>query len=480
MLNGKEIISATLKLGMQARQVINDGWENVFTGLGIAGVDKRTGGQVRYRRSAQISLENLHDADDIAHRVVNLLPDEGTLQWTEHTIPGAGKEALKKGITDYETRLHVIEKFNKAWKWARLYGGSAIYVSIDDGLTPDQPVNMDRIYSIRSLQVLHRFEVQSQRLNDNIDSENFGMPEFYAVNPRFGQQIAYVHHSRLIRFEGAELSEQQFKNNDYWNDSVLTKLFEILRDYNNAYGSAAHVVQEFNIRIMKLKNLADIIGGDNADLLTQRMKIMNLSKSILGVLLLDSENESCENMSTPLTGLDKTLEKLDQRLVMATGMPHTVILGDGAAGTLSGKGESEEKIWKGLVAKEQGKVIARPYDRFCQFMFADRKGPSSGQPVKDHSWIFCPLWQPSEKEVAEVRKLVAETDKIYIGEQVLNPIDVAKSRFGGDEYSMETKVDLSALEAQIETDKINAEETDRLMKESMEIDNQNKKTGTEE
>lgn len=466
-----DVISRTLLIGSKVKTAINDGWENLFTGLGITGRDKRTGGNIKYYRFGQGKLESCHDADDVAHRVVNLLPDEATLKWLEHKVPGDKGQAVIKAITDDEERLEVKDKFNKAMKWARLYGGSGIFLAVTDGLKLDEPLNLTRIQSIDSLTVLHRFELQGGRINDNITDPNFGLPEFYTISSRAGLEINQIHHSRIIRFEGAELSEQQFKNNDYWHDSILTKMYEILRDYNAAYSSVAHTVQDFNVSILKLKNLADIIGADKDDLVTSRLKLMNMSKSILGSILIDAENEDFSNLSTPLTGLDKVLDKLDQRLTMATGMPHTIVLGDGATGTLSGKGESEEKNWKGFVAKEQDKTLKKPLDRFYKVMFAAKKGPTAGAEPKDHTWKFCELFQPSAKETAETRKLVAETDKIYMENLAVSPLDIAKSRFGGDEYSMETTVDMAAVNEQMETEKEVAELTRKAMFENPEDKN---------
>lgn len=459
-----DVFQKTLKIGSMVSTAVKDGWENIFTGLGVAGKDKRTGGKIKYYKFTQALLEQAHDADDIAGRVVNKLPDDGTLKWVEHKVPKeyGGKETVKKIVND-EDRLKIKAKVNRAWKWARLYGGSGIYLAVTDGLTPGQPLNLKRISSLDSLTVLHRFELQAGRLNDNINDPNFGLPEFYTISNRTGVSINQVHHSRIIRFDGSELSEQQFKNNDYWNDSVISKLYEILRDYNAAYSSASHVVQDFNVTILKLKNLADIIGGDKDDLVTSRLKLMNLSKSIIGSILIDAENEDFTNLSTPLTGLDSTLTKLDQRLVMATGMPHTIILGDGASGTLSGKGESEEKQWKGMVASEQEKTLRDPLDHLFKVMLAAKQGPTNGKLVDHWTWKFRELYQPSDKEQADVRKTIAETDKIYVDIQAINPLDVSKSRWGGDEYSSEMTVDMDAINEQAETEKAVNEENREMM-----------------
>lgn len=443
------IISKTAQIGLAMKNAVLDGWENLFTGMG-GSKDKRTGGRIKYRLFSWQELEDLHDSDEIAHRVVNIIPEEGTLKWLEHKIP-SNKELVNK-IVDEEERLDIRAKMTRAWSWARLYGGAGIYMSLDDGLNPSEPIDYSKIKKIKTLTVLHKYELSAGRLNDNIDDNNFGKPEFYSVsgaNVENGQ----IHHSRIIIIDGSNVSQNRYINNGYWHDSVLVKLYEVLRDFNLSYGAASSVIQDFNVSILKLKNLADIIGGDDEDLVKSRLRLMNMSKSVLGSILIDAENEDFTNLSTPLTGLDKVLDKIDKRLVTATGMPHTIILGDGATGTLSGKGESEEKLFKGLVAKEQGKVLTSPLDQFYKAMFAQKDGPTKGSEPKDHTWEFCPLFQPSKKETAETRKIVAETDKIYHEIQALGSLDIAKSRFGGDEYSMETSIDIEALEEQIETEK---------------------------
>jgi len=55
---------------------------------------------------------------------------------------------------------------------------------------------------------------------------------------------------------------------------------------------------------------------------------------------------------------------------------------------------------------------------------------------------FPPLWSMSDKEQAELRKTVADTDVAYINAGVLLPEEVALSRFGSGTWSAETTVDL--------------------------------------
>jgi hypothetical protein len=66
----------------------------------------------------------------------------------------------------------------------------------------------------------------------------------------------------------------------------------------------------------------------------------------------------------------------------------------------------------------------------------------------NHSVRFKPLWQPTDQETAASRFSQAQTDQIYIVNDVLSAEEVTNSRFGGDQYSYETRVDFEARAAQ--------------------------------
>ncbi len=69
--------------------------------------------------------------------------------------------------------------------------------------------------------------------------------------------------------------------------------------------------------------------------------------------------------------------------------------------------------------------------------------------IKNWSVKPRPLWQLTEKEKAETRKIQADTDAVYLDRQVLKSTEVRSSRFGGDTYSSETV--LSAEDSSIDS-----------------------------
>ncbi len=443
----------TLQLLGQASK--HDGWSNILTGIGIRGRDKRISTDFKWEPLSEGDVEQLYASDKIARRVVEIVPKEGTRKWLQVQVGDEdGGQDLAKLIMEEHDRLRMRKKVKKAWTWARHYGGAGIFIAVDDGRKLDEPLDLANIRSVRALTVLNRYELSPFGKINDLGDPDFGEPEFYSLNPRealLEEGITKVHHTRIVRFEGETLPRNLRSNADDWGDSVLTAMLNVLRNFHAAHDASASAAQDFRINVLKLKNLADIVASDDEGLLQKRIEAMNMSKSVLNSILLDADSEEYENKATNFTGLEKLLGRINDRLVAEIGMPHTIILGDGSTGSLSGKGESEEKNFKSFVAGEQEDKASDPVDRLFEVMLSARKGPTGGQIPETFNWLWNPIWEPSDKEVAEVRKSNAEADSKYIEAQVLDPDEVATSRFGGVEYGTEITLNKEARAQQAKT-----------------------------
>lgn len=443
-----DVIKNTLKLANSFKRVTMDGLENMLTGLGVEGKDKRSSAKYKYKRKSYSELENFHDSSDIAKVVVNKIPSLGTKRWINHKVSKeeGGAETANK-LVDEDDRLGTKEKFKKAWAWSRLYGGAAIYISVQDGLDPREPLNLNRVFKVNTLNVFHKDEISYGDLNYDINSPNFDLPEHYTLGSKGGVNIVKIHHSRILRFEGSPLSEQGFRNNSYWHDSFLSVIYEIVRDYDSAYNGVFHALQDFSVDIVKLKDLADMCGSeDGYDILKKRIMLMQLSKSIMSSIAIDAEGESFEKLERAFANVDKVLERCDKRLQLATGLPHTVLFGEGAKGGLGSNGESEQSTLNDMVAEEQDRVMTCNLDYLGIVIQSAKQGPTKGKTLSTWTYSYNPLTEPSEKEKSESRLNMAKADEIYLVTGALSPEEVAESRFGGDEYSIETSIDMDSRE----------------------------------
>ena len=454
-------------VGKAAKSLLRlDGWQNILTGLGYSGKDKRLPAEAVYERLAEGEAEELYASDEMATKIVDMLPLDMLREGFELVSPDVDEDILDKAM-DYFDKLVATEEGSKlgdALIWGRMYGGAALVIGTNDEDT-DQPLEVDRLDAITHLTLLNRFELIPQAINADPTSNNFGMPETYTIQPRitgslgteneaaFANSSILIHHSRLLRFDGAKLPRRMFITNHYWHDSILNKLQDDIRDYQAAFASAAALILDFAQAVYKVKNLADIIAApDGKATLENRIAIIDRCRSILRAAIVDADGEDFERKTTTLAGLDKTLDKLTRKFTSATEYPHTVLLGESPSG-MGATGDSERDDYYTTVRARQVQELKPRLLRLFKLIFAAGDGPTGGMVPENLDIEFMPLKHLDQKETIEARKQQAEADKIYMETGAVDPLEIATSRFGSGEYSFETEIDMGVREGmEIELD----------------------------
>jgi len=95
-------------------------------------------------------------------------------------------------------------------------------------------------------------------------------------------------------------------------------------------------------------------------------------------------------------------------------------------------------MWYDYIASEQENYALPKLKRLIDVIFWDQQ---------QINFKFKTLRTLDEVQTAELRNKQSQTDRNYIESGVLDPNEVAESRFGGDEYSLETNLDKEAREA---------------------------------
>ena len=135
----------------------------------------------------------------------------------------------------------------------------------------------------------------------------------------------------------------------------------------------------------------------------------------------------------------------------------TILMGRSPGG-LNATGDAEIRIYYDGIADSQDADMLDPLNRLMNLAMLAKEGPTGGIVEEDWFIEFNPLWQPTEAETVETRNKQADTDVNYISSGVVTPEEIAISRFGGEEYSIETEID---------------EETDRLIPGENKPENKN-------
>lgn len=407
--------------------------------------------RIRFSAGAVLTraeLEDLFRYNWVARRIVEVIPQDATRQWIDLKTEDQGI------VTDLMGRMDTLEaqaKVEEAMTLARLYGGAVIVLGALDGQMPDVPLNEDRISELRFLNVLDRWQLEIEQTYSDPMQANFGQPEIYRIHPVSAgtiiRQNMRIHESRLLRFDGSYLPEIMRIGNAGWYDSIIISINEELKRHGVSVQSGAILMQDFITKALKLPDLTDKLGNaEGEQALLNRIQFAISNASSLGITLV-GEGEEFTKIQTPIAGLVDLLNAYIELISAASGIPRARLFGQ-SLGVLAGATETTRTYYD-MIKAYQSKHMRRQIEKLIRIMFKAKNSASKGREPKEWSFDFRPLWQLTDKEQADARKVVAEADQIYINTGVVTPDEVARNRFSADGYSMETMIDF-ALRAEFE------------------------------
>lgn len=352
--------------------------------------------------------------------------------------------------------LEAVSVFIEARQWSRAYGGAAILLGIDDGTTDlSKPVNESNIKAVRFMTVLRPRECWPSKWSNNTRSAMYGKPTEYSVQRESNGGVAtktfLVHHSRIIRFEGIRVSRRHTQLNRGWGASILDRLFEPLSDFQQSFKTVPNLLADFAQGVHKIKGLAELLMANEDDVVTKRIEMLDMMRSVLRSLIIDSEDDF-QRTQTPVAGLSDLLDRTKERFAAAARMPVAMLFGDSPSG-LNANGESNTRWWYDEQGADRELKVRPTLNRLVRLIFLSKEGPTRGKEPEAWTVEFANLWTPTAAEEADIRGKMANADKAYVDAGVLTPEEVAISRFGGDKWSMETRIDTEMRQMQAEQTK---------------------------
>lgn len=438
-----------------------DSWLNTITNVGL----NRGRNAMLFRATASdylddVTLEQLYELDGLAARIVRA-PCVHALR--HGVIVSTGSPAvdtkIKAMLDEVDTgddpadgggdadSVGAIGALRRAWQWARLYGGGAVFVGADDGRDPREPLDMNNIRAVRFAVDLDRIELIPQTWETDPLSPRFGKPRTYLIVRNAtggGAQNAVVHASRIICFDGVEPTKRRRQTLQGWGDSVLQRVYVDLQQARGAYAAVAGLLHESSQGVFKMKDLMLMMAGDRDDTLKRRMEAMDMARSVARAILIDADGESYERVEVgSLTGLVDAMDRFTNMVSASSEIPVTVLMGQAPAG-LNATGESDIRSWYDAVQAEREAMLRSRVERMVKLLLRAKDGPTGGEEPPGWKVTFPPLWQPTPSEQADLRQKVAQTDQVYVTIGAITPEEVALNRFRPDGWNPDTTVDLEA------------------------------------
>lgn len=431
-------------LRLQPVQSMSDGLQNVVAGLATER-DKRFYSEYGPPApQSEQAMGNMFRSSWIPRRIVSNPADDGTRAWVKLNWDGYDdqKEGGAKAVELAEAHFELRAKFNEARTWGRLYGGAAIIVVMkgDTRFSAEMPLDVETVRkdSLLRLHVVDRYRLYPiGRLDDDMNSPNFGLPTAY----RLRDTGTIIHWSRVIRFGGNKLPHDQWVQNQYWDDSVLVAPMDSVKNYETATHGAASMIWEANVDILKMSGLADMLQNHGEEEVADRVRNGLIMKSFNKTLLLDKDTEDYAQKQMSFGGINDLIVNFAMDLCGAAEQPAVRLFGRSPSG-LNATGDNEVRNYYDNVAAGQEKEMRPQLSRVYDILIRS----TLGKMPKNFAFTFNPLWQISDAEKANIDKVRAETDAIYLRESVLTEGTVARELFDRKTYRTMEKKDVKLAE----------------------------------
>lgn len=297
--------------------VLEDGLENVLTGMGTS-LDKATANHWRHsgKNLDHVQLAARFREDWISQKVCTIVPQDLTREWRKIDTE-EGQEA--------DDELGISHMFSEAAKWARLYGTSFLVLDLKGAGDISKPLNVKRLKAgcINSLQVIDRTRMYPVGpVNYDPMSPHYGMPTHYQMVG----STQPIHCSRFLRFDATNLPLFETWRNQWYADSTLIPLEDVIDQFHSAAAAASALCQEALVDVVSIPGLQQILSnpmGEQA--IMKRFRTMKQLKSIHKVLLLDS-NETYDTKTMNLNSLRELIWEFLKVVSAACSIPATRFL----------------------------------------------------------------------------------------------------------------------------------------------------------
>ena len=387
----------------------------------------------------------------IPRRYVDAISDEILRHRSTIKLGGDKQENANDLIATFEEYLKVTQfhhAFAEVVKLQRLYGGAGLVLLIDDGLAPEEPVDPARIRALRGYVPLSRHEL----IPEDFSITDYTKPSHYRITTaqrltaeQQGQYVnVRIHSSRVARFDGLYLPWNVRVRNTGWGLPVLQLVWEAYKRYETALSGLESMTTDSDLFVHKIPGLFNRIASGNESDLRKRLEANNLSRSVYGGMVVDTEEE-LSFLNRALSNIASATDPFVKDLQAATGWPASILMGDSPGG-LGKEGRFEERVWATLVEQWQELYCRTAVTEVFTYILASREGPTQGRPPQKWSVEFPSVFTQTDSEKAALRLQIAQVDAQYLNLGVLNALEVREARFGGTEYSIDTTLNEAVTE----------------------------------
>lgn len=340
-----------------------------------------------------------------------------------------------------QRRTRVKRDILQCLKWSRLYGGAAAVIIIEGHENMlDQPLDYDSIMpnSFKGLIPSDRWTgiTPGADMITDVTNPDFGLPEYYEwATDEFSVK---VHHSRILRFTGRDLTTIERYTEQQWGISEVELLFDELKKRDNTSFNIAQLVFLANLRVLKMGDLGELLAignEDNQKDLYNTIQAQNWLMNNMGMYLLNKEDDF-QTHQYSFAGLNDIYESFMLDIAGAAEMPVTKIFGRSPQG-MNATGDGDKDNYYNTIEQKQTAQLEPALDKLLPIMYVSEFGAVP----EDLDYSFNPIETPSEDKLAEiVDKKSSSIINVYSAGLISRKVGLKELRQLGNTTGMFTNI----------------------------------------
>lgn len=418
--DSKEVIKEKLK---SQTEVLNklytmDAFQNQMARLGFGQPNLNEGADYPLTRMSQNYnlFTSLYRSSWIVRKIVDVFPSDMVKNWIKFNS-SLDPEKISK-INSVIRKTKTKEKIKEGLRWARLYGGAAGLILIDDDEDLSEPLDYDAIMldDYKGLLIFDRWNgiYPDIELEDDISDEEYGYPKYYSISLSEAnnnlmlsynkQDLVKVHHSRIVRFNGRDLPLWERQAEMFWGESEIEIVFEELKKRDNTSANIASLIFLANIRVLKMNDLGQLLGASTQKAQENLYKVLqaqNQLMSNMGIYVMDKDDDFGSEQYS-FGGLNDIYESFMLDIAGACEMPVTKLFGREPTG-FNSTGESDLTQYYDTLEEKQETYLQPIIDKLLPIIFMSTLGAIP----EDLDWEFNPCMNANSKDLADLAQSMA-------------------------------------------------------------------------
>lgn len=309
-----------------------------------------------------------------------------------------------KRISELDKEYRIVKNARELIQFKRVFGVRIVLFKVksDDPEYYQKPFNIDGVnpYSYQGIaQIDPYWCVPELGATDTQDpaSINYFEPEYWTIGG-----VKY-HRSHLIVVRHSEVADILKPSYLYGGVSLVQQIYERAYAAERSANEAPQLLMTKRMNVVKT-DLMEMLA--NPQKFADRALLQTQMRDNYGVRFIGDEEEYTQH-ETSLADVDSVIMTQYQLVSAVSGVPATLLLGTSPKGFQS-TGEHELRSYNRTLASMQEHDVLPLLERHYQLLLKSEIQPETGLRLKPEV-VFNPIYEPSDKEVAEINQMKAQT-----------------------------------------------------------------------